>query len=614
MNSKGACSTNQVMKATESDSDSDGDEDSQINSSMTGLEESFSNDKRTSRNQNEKNRRDLFNSLIQDLGSLINSKRKIDKASVLNEAIIYFQNNSIQTPKEKEISSQYKPFFMKNHDFLKFMFEFQNAFCLVFDLNGQIRYTSNEIKHLLDHEPKDLDNENIFEYIDEKSSKLLKQILRNTHYLSESIQIDCKIKRGNVSASYEPFRISGVFKRTPDSTIGSIGHFNTIARHKSFSKISPASSFHDRGDFDVRYSLDLKFTKLDSRATIVIGYCPMEVLGTSAYDYCHMLDVQKLAECHKNVIETKLPIAISYRFITKGEQALLVTANFNYQDMPAGINCTVSPGLKDASPSIDKSIKVQSTGKVGILEMDSIGHENAKRRRQIDSTETTSIESKILNTDTRPQAGDASLIMAQNGLSIKPPEGFGIPKTVQTTQQSSDRLDENLAAIFLRSFHDVAYRSYVLKQLHVKKAGVERVIKKNQNDLVTLTQTIESISDVKKLGAWLYDFQKNKKTRLQSSPAALVAPDNSTKSPNLPTSVLEENIPINNSSQIQMQPVSVPVQSSLDMGGVSTYNVPSDMSTLPLEKQPSYNYPMTKTSNTDIEMMEKIFKNYPDKF
>lgn len=65
---------------------------------------------------------------------------------------------------------------MKNHEFMKFMFEviilelnsiidylftcillfcfkFQNAFCLVFDLNGHIRYTSNEIKHLLDHDP-----------------------------------------------------------------------------------------------------------------------------------------------------------------------------------------------------------------------------------------------------------------------------------------------------------------------------------------------------------------------------------------------------------------------------------------------------------------------------
>ena len=49
-------------------------------------------DKRTSRNQNEKNRRDQFNSLIHELGSLIDSKRKIDKASVLNEAINYFHN------------------------------------------------------------------------------------------------------------------------------------------------------------------------------------------------------------------------------------------------------------------------------------------------------------------------------------------------------------------------------------------------------------------------------------------------------------------------------------------------------------------------------------------
>lgn len=534
---------NQVVKAAESDSDSDGDEDSQNNSSVNGLEESFSNDKRNSRNQNEKNRRDLFNNLIQDLGTLINSKRKLDKATILNEAVIFFQNNSIQMPKEKEISSQFKPFFMKNHEFMKFMFEFQNAFCLVFDLNGHIKYTSNEIKHLLDYEPKDLDNENIFEYIDEKSSKLLNQILRNTHFLSESIQIDCKFRRGGSSASYEPFKISGVFKRTPDSAVGSIGHFNTIARLTSYNQISQcASNVHDRGDFDVQYSLDLKFTKLDNKATIVIGYCPMEILGTSAYDYCHMLDVQKLAECHKNVIETKLPIAISYRFITKGEQALLVTANFNYQDKPIGISCTVTPGLVDANLAIDKNIKMQqqSTSKVGILEMDSIGHENAKRRKHVDSIESVSCDNKLLISDTRPQAGDASLIMAQNGLSIKSSQDYSIPKT----NQDSDRLDENLAEIFMRSFHDPAYRGYVLTQLHSKKAVVEKVIKKNQNDLKTLTQTIESISDVKKLGAWLLEFQKTKKIRLQGSPA--IQPP--TQSPTLPNSFpLETNVPINNS-------------------------------------------------------------------
>lgn len=62
---------------------------------------------------------------------------------------------------------------------------------------------------------------------------------------------------------------------------------------------------------------------------------------------------------------------------------------------------------------------------------------------------------------------------------------------------------------------------------------------------------------------------------------------------------------------MQMQPVPVQVQSNLDMGGVSNYNVSNDMGALPLEEQPNFNYPVTRTSNNDIEMMKKIFKNYP---
>ena len=49
-------------------------------------------DKRKSRNENEKNRRDQFNVLIQELGSLLNHPRKIDKATVLHEAIYFFKN------------------------------------------------------------------------------------------------------------------------------------------------------------------------------------------------------------------------------------------------------------------------------------------------------------------------------------------------------------------------------------------------------------------------------------------------------------------------------------------------------------------------------------------
>ena len=54
---------------------------------------SFSlNERRRSRNQNEKKRRDQFNMLIQELGSLLNHPKKIDKSTVLSETLYFFRN------------------------------------------------------------------------------------------------------------------------------------------------------------------------------------------------------------------------------------------------------------------------------------------------------------------------------------------------------------------------------------------------------------------------------------------------------------------------------------------------------------------------------------------
>lgn len=64
---------------------------SQINSIASSSNYSL-NDKRRSRNQNEKKRRDQFNLLIQELGNLLNHPRKIDKATVLNETLFFFRN------------------------------------------------------------------------------------------------------------------------------------------------------------------------------------------------------------------------------------------------------------------------------------------------------------------------------------------------------------------------------------------------------------------------------------------------------------------------------------------------------------------------------------------
>ena len=51
-------------------------------------------DKRQSRNENEKKRRDQFNDLIDNLGSLLNHEHKTDKSTTLLETLNFFKSYS----------------------------------------------------------------------------------------------------------------------------------------------------------------------------------------------------------------------------------------------------------------------------------------------------------------------------------------------------------------------------------------------------------------------------------------------------------------------------------------------------------------------------------------
>lgn len=53
-----------------------------------------------------------------------------------------------------------------------------------------------------------------------------------------------------------------------------------------------------KSEFISRHSLEWKFLFLDHRAPPIIGYLPIEVLGTSGYDYYHFDDLDKVAAWH----------------------------------------------------------------------------------------------------------------------------------------------------------------------------------------------------------------------------------------------------------------------------------------------------------------------------
>lgn len=53
------------------------------------------------------------------------------------------------------------------------------------------------------------------------------------------------------------------------------------------------------------------------RATLVLGFLPQELLGTSMYEYYHHGDIAHLAESHKRALQTAEPVKTQVNFNIK---------------------------------------------------------------------------------------------------------------------------------------------------------------------------------------------------------------------------------------------------------------------------------------------------------
>ncbi|XP_004775564.1 circadian locomoter output cycles protein kaput isoform X2 [Mustela putorius furo] len=358
--------------------------DREDGSIFDGLVEEDDKDKakRVSRNKSEKKRRDQFNVLIKELGSMLpGNARKMDKSTVLQKSIDFLRKHKEITAQSdaSEIRQDWKPTFLSNEEFTQLMLEALDGFFLAIMTDGSIIYVSESITSLLEHLPSDLVDQSIFNFIPEGEHSEVYKIL-STHllesdsltpeYLKSKNQLEfcCHMLRGTIDpkepSTYEYVKFIGNFKSLNSvSTSAHNGFEGTIQR-------THRPSYDDRvcfvatvrlatpqfikemctveepnEEFTSRHSLEWKFLFLDHRAPPIIGYLPFEVLGTSGYDYYHVDDLENLAKCHEHLMQYGKGKSCYYRFLTKGQQWIWLQTHYyityhQWNSRPEFIVCT----------------------------------------------------------------------------------------------------------------------------------------------------------------------------------------------------------------------------------------------------------------------------------
>merc|ERR1719282_1486230 len=147
-----------------------------------------------------------------------------------------------------------------------------------------------------------------------------------------------KKKKTGVERKYVSIQCTGYLKSWPMTKVGLGSDFSDTESVEDTSmsclvavaKIQPSFSASiedciDRGqrtahgvEFTSRHGTDGKFSYVDQRVTLILGYTPHELLGTSLYEHIQFDDIPAISECHRTVLRKPEELVTPfYRFKAK---------------------------------------------------------------------------------------------------------------------------------------------------------------------------------------------------------------------------------------------------------------------------------------------------------
>uniref|UniRef100_A0A2K6G7R2 Basic helix-loop-helix ARNT like 1 n=1 Tax=Propithecus coquereli TaxID=379532 RepID=A0A2K6G7R2_PROCO len=331
--------------------------------------------------QIEKRRRDKMNSFIDELASLVPTcnamSRKLDKLTVLRMAVQHMK--TLRGATNPYTEANYKPTFLSDDELKHLILRAADGFLFVVGCDrGKILFVSESVFKILNYSQNDLIGQSLFDYLHPKDITKVKEQLSSSDTTPRERLIDaktglpvktditpgpsrlcsgarrsffCRMKCNRPSVKVEDkdfastcskkkadrksfctIHSTGYLKSWPPTKMGldednepdnegcNLSCLVAIGRLHSHMVPQPVN-----GEIRVksmeyvsRHAIDGKFVFVDQRATAILAYLPQELLGTSCYEYFHQDDIGHLAECHRQVLQTREKITTNcYKFKIK---------------------------------------------------------------------------------------------------------------------------------------------------------------------------------------------------------------------------------------------------------------------------------------------------------
>uniref|UniRef100_A0A8D2NCW7 Basic helix-loop-helix ARNT like 1 n=1 Tax=Zonotrichia albicollis TaxID=44394 RepID=A0A8D2NCW7_ZONAL len=287
---------------------------------------------REAHSQIEKRRRDKMNSFIDELASLVPTcnamSRKLDKLTVLRMAVQHMK--TLRGATNPYTEANYKPAFLSDDELKHLILRAADGFLFVVGCDrGKILFVSESVFKILNYSQNDLIGQSLFDYLHPKDIAKVKEQLSSSDTAPRERLIDAKTGLPvKTDITPGPSRLCSGARRSffcrmkcnrPSVKVEDKDFPSTCSKKKGNHHVFVAKAvgifFLMLLIFNLFYFLPLPPFP---RATAILAYLPQELLGTSCYEYFHQDDIAHLAECHRQVLQTREKITTNcYKFKIK---------------------------------------------------------------------------------------------------------------------------------------------------------------------------------------------------------------------------------------------------------------------------------------------------------